>query len=136
VAYTAPDSKSVGRQGDSSRLVVYVEPFPATGAKSQLGEGVFPVWSRNGRELFYLEPGGPSMFAMNVTTRPALTFGKVTSFPRGGILAPRGPLPGPRNFDIMPDGRVIGVIEAGERQSEVHVVLNWLEELKQRVPAR
>jgi hypothetical protein len=44
--------------------------------------------------------------------------------------------PGPRNFDIMPDGRVIGVIEAGERQSEMHVVLNWLEELKQRVPAR
>jgi hypothetical protein len=41
-----------------------------------------------------------------------------------------------RNFDLLPDGRFIGVVEAAETQPQVHVVLNWLEELKERVPAR
>jgi serine/threonine-protein kinase len=136
VAYTSPDRKSVGLHGDSSRLIVFVEPFPATGAKSVLGEGVFPVWSRDGKELLYLQPGGPAMFAVSITTRPALTFGNVTTLQRGGILAPRGLLPGPRNFDLLPDGRFIGVVEAGDTQPQLQVVLNWLEELKQRVPVK
>src|SRR5258706_2718859 len=34
---------------------VYVRPFPGPGGKWQVstGGGVMPVWSRNGRELFY-----------------------------------------------------------------------------------
>jgi hypothetical protein len=47
----------------------------------------------------------------------------------------------PRNFDTMPDGRILGVIAAGQSQSaawavpQIQVVLNWFEELKARVPA-
>jgi len=44
-----------------------------------------------------------------------------------------------RNYDVMPDGRILGVIAAGQTQSpgtrEIQVVLNWFEELKQRVPS-
>jgi hypothetical protein len=46
----------------------------------------------------------------------------------------------PRTFDILPDGRFIGV--ANETMLEeataprIEVVLNWFEELKQRVPVR
>jgi len=41
----------------------------------------------------------------------------------------------------MPDGRIIGVGTAGQRQSapgpaQVHVVLNWFEDLKARAPAK
>jgi hypothetical protein len=43
-----------------------------------------------------------------------------------------------RAYDVMPDGRFIGIVSAGESQDiprlEVRVVLNWLEELKQRLP--
>jgi hypothetical protein len=43
-----------------------------------------------------------------------------------------------RAYDVMPDGRFIGIVSAGESQdvprNEVRVVLNWLEELKQRLP--
>jgi hypothetical protein len=48
-----------------------------------------------------------------------------------------------RQYDITPDGkRFIGVVAAGESPgvtagaSQIQVVLNWLEELKQRVPVR
>jgi serine/threonine-protein kinase len=134
VAYTSPDSSGVGRQGDTGRLTVFVEPFPGTGAKVRLGEGVFPVWSQDGRELTYLEPGGPAMFAVNVTTGPTLTFGKVETLSRAGILAPRGVVPGPRNFDLLPGGQFVGIVEAADTPPQLLVVLNWAEELKQRVP--
>ena len=47
----------------------------------------------------------------------------------------------PRAWDILPDGRFIGITSATEdavrgSSPEMHVVLNWLEELKQRVPTR
>ncbi len=46
-----------------------------------------------------------------------------------------------RSFDVMPDGRVIAVIGAtqagsGRGAPHVQVVLNWTEELKQRVPLK
>ena len=42
---------------------------------------------------------------------------------------------------MMPDGRILGVVAAGQTQSaesttpQIQVVLNWFEELKQRVPS-
>ena len=46
-----------------------------------------------------------------------------------------------RNYDITPDGRVFvrtrnEAALANQDYTVVRVVLNWLEELKQRVPAR
>ena len=43
-------------------------------------------------------------------------------------------------WDVMPDGRIIGVVAAGdiataERTTFIHVVLNWTEELKRLAPA-
>jgi hypothetical protein len=45
-----------------------------------------------------------------------------------------------RNYDVMLDGRILGVVPAGQTQSagstqQIQVVLNWFEELKARVPA-
>ena len=47
-----------------------------------------------------------------------------------------------RNYDVMPDGRILGVVpetaatpSAGSTPQQFQVVLNWFEELKQRVPA-
>ena len=135
VAYTSPVTSKTGLWGANAWTIV-VEPFPGTGATFPLGTGVFPVWSRNGRELTYLEPGGPSMFAVNVATAPVFASGQTTTFSRAGILAPRGLLPGPRNFDTFPDGRFIGVVEAAEKQPHLQVVLNWFEELNHRVPTK
>ena len=135
VAYTSP-VPSKPAPGGNTGLTIVVEPFPGTGATFPLGTGVFPVWSRNGRGLTYLEPGGPSIFAVKVATTPVFGSGETTTFPRAGILAPRGVVQGPRNFDALPDGRFIGVVEAAEKQPQLQVVLNWFEELKRRVPTK
>ena len=44
----------------------------------------------------------------------------------------------PRPYDILPDGRIVAanaVTSAGEqRPGQIHVVLNWFEELKSKLP--
>ena len=45
---------------ETGRFEVFVQPFPPTGARWQasVGGGDQPVWRRDGRELYYLDPGG------------------------------------------------------------------------------
>jgi len=46
------------------------------------------------------------------------------------------------NYDVTPDGRFLGVVDATLPQPgntsapQIQVVLNWFEELKQRVPVK
>ena len=57
-AFAAPEISPDGHWmafalGESGRSEVYVQPFPGPGGKLQIsnGGGMFPRWSRNGREL-------------------------------------------------------------------------------------
>ena len=76
--------------------------------------------------------------AIPVKTTPRFLFGQPVEFARGARLA--GNVFSRRNADVMPDGRMLGVIYAGSLQSgnlgapQIRVVLNWFDELRQRVP--
>ena len=60
--------------------------------------------------------------------------------------APQFFMPGPtfpRSYDLQPDGRLVGIIDsltnsamAGTNGPQIQVVLNWTEELNQRVVQR
>jgi dipeptidyl aminopeptidase/acylaminoacyl peptidase len=55
----SPDGRLIAYQSDESgRNHVYIQPFPATGAKWQVSTagGTHPKWRRDGKELFYLAP--------------------------------------------------------------------------------
>ena len=114
-----------------------VEPFPATGARHMLGRGIHPVWSHDGREIMF-QPAGGRWAVQSITTQPSFAFGSPVPFSRGGAVTV-GP-PGRRNQDIMPDGRFLGVIDGGQTIPagfpRIHVVLNWFEELKAKVPSK
>ncbi len=105
-------------------------------AKWQIStEGGFdPLWARNGRELFYRSGG--KVMAVDVTTEPSFQAGT----PRmlfEGIYERRN---NSMNYDISPDGRRFLRIKAAEQQvpalNQIHVVLNWCEELKRRVSTK
>jgi serine/threonine-protein kinase len=117
---------------------VYVQAFPVTPGKYQIGQGNDPLWSRDGKQLLFVT--GPSTAsAVNVTTEGGFAFTSPAPIPRGALL---GAGSGPRRFDFLADGRFIGVVPAALNQTaapetpQIHVVLNWFEDLKQRVPAR
>jgi Tol biopolymer transport system component len=118
---------------------VYVQSFPPTGAKRLVRKGALaPMWSPTGDELFV--GGHPDVFRVERVTRTqsGFTLGNPTERPRRGFI----PLIEARNFDIMPDGRIIGVVNAREtrpsalRATQIQVVLNWFEELKRLAPTR
>jgi hypothetical protein len=122
---------------------VFVQPFPATGAVYQAPRvqiDFHPVWTSDGKELMYVPSSASGKLAtVKVTTRSGLTFGAPVTSPArvtGSRLISE-----PRAYDILPDGRLIGLIDASEPREnagfEIRVVLNWFEELKARVkPAR
>jgi hypothetical protein len=62
---------------------IYIEPFPGTGARYQIGSfrGIYPLWSRDGRELFYTPPG--QLVPVDVRTEPSFVAGRPMSLPRG-----------------------------------------------------
>jgi serine/threonine-protein kinase len=121
---------------------VFVEPFPATGARYQAPRVNFdfqPVWSHDGRELLYIPSTASGRMAVaSFTTAPAVAFGSPTQFPfplTAGMLSS-----GRRAFDVLPDGRIVSL--AGDESGptsitpEVRLIVNWFEELRRLAPAR
>lgn len=100
------------------------------------GGGAYPVWARDGRELFYASPDG-ALMDVSVQLTPGFSAGA----PRV-LIALRGFFVNPANraFDISPDGTRFLMIErvgpAGGAGTGMVVTLNWTEELKRLAPAR
>jgi hypothetical protein len=115
---------------ESGALEVYVDSYPQGGGKRLVsrGGGTQPQWRRDGREMFYLAPGGLLM-AVDVKTSPQFEMGiPHPLFPASVYLetGPYGP-PGPR-YAVAPDGnRFLIVSETGTagQTTPLTVVLNW-----------
>jgi len=133
----SPDGRWVAySSNESGRFEVYVQPFTGaptgTGGKWQVSTegGVEPVWSRNGKEIFYRN--AEKMMAVDVTPGGA-SF--VAGKPRLLFEAPYFSFPGYPNYDISLDGRRFLMIRLGgaeELPVQLSLVMNWLEELKGR----
>ena len=131
VAYSTMEPET-GERG------IFVQPFPATGARYPLFVGPRagapsnsnhkPAWSPDGKELFYVPRLG-DLEVVTVTTKPAFAFGKATSIPRE--FTP-GPPDMRRAFDITPDGKFLAMQPVDPSYAEemdnskIQVVLNWL----------
>ncbi len=124
-----------------TRNTIYVQPFPPTGAKYQLfakGSDIphEVAWSPDGKELFY-NPGVGRFEAVSVRTQPTFAFGNAVAVPRPFRTAPSNSR---TLYDITPGGKFVGLIPAGQTEfgplatPQIHVILNWFEELQARVP--
>jgi serine/threonine-protein kinase len=133
---------------ENGAAYTYVQPFPATGARNLLvrpggGGPHHPLWSPDGKELFYVP--APGVFeSVSVTTQPTFAFGNPQPVPRAFQA---GPPAVERVYDMLPDGRFLGLVTAGQINSpnaanpdssgeEIVIVLNWFEELKKKIPGR
>ena len=117
---------------------MYVQPFPPDGNPYEIGTGIHPMWSRDGKQLFFVQRQGQFM-SVSVSSQPTFAFGNPTSITRGTLDQGPGTQ---RPYDITPDGKFVGVVTAGATEtgvavtSRIEVVLNWFEELKARVPTK
>ncbi len=134
VAYQA------GESGSGGEGILYVQPFPPTGMKLQIArQAGRPLWSRDGKQLFFIPAPGQLMVVSITSQQPTFTFTDPVSVPRGFGIS--GPL-NQRMFDITRDGRMLGLASPASAPStatdllQMHVFVNWTEELKQRVPTK
>jgi serine/threonine protein kinase/Tol biopolymer transport system component len=127
----SPDGRwFVFTSDESGRNEVHVRPFPNVDAGQWIVSrgGESPRWSRDGREIFYMN--GASLMSVTVDL-------SARSFVAG---APVTLLTGPfdttqdMNYDVFPDGQHFVMVQADPdaRPTRLQVVLNWSEELKRR----
>ncbi len=138
----SPDGRWLAYSSDESagRADVYVKPFSpestAPDGKWQVSSdgGIYPVWSRDGRQLFYRSADRHVMVANYVVKGASF----LVDQPRAWAPRRLGGAGGLPSFDVSPDGRrVVGIFESQESNAETHlrVVLNVTDELRRRLPA-
>jgi len=139
--HVSPDGKWIAYCSvESGQPEIFVRPFPEVNkGKWQISTdtGNSPLWSPDGRELFYLIGAAPAEAVMRVAVQTEPTFKKGTpeELFRGTYV---GFYPGDFPWGIHPDGNRFLMIKTTAatvgQQPKINIVLNWFEELKQRVP--
>lgn len=123
------------QSNESGRMEIYLRPFPDAAREripvSRSG-GMTPVWSRDGKELFFVSDGQLMTVPVTWSARP--TLGEpLALFPvKDFVLDDQQP-----SFEPEPGGRSFLMLKRAELPAtQLVLVLNWLEELKAKVGGR
>jgi serine/threonine protein kinase len=105
---------------------IWVRPYPGPGAPIRVSPagGAEPVWSRNGRELFYLQD--QSMMAVSVDAANGFKFKPAVKLFETSLRRSNQP----PSYDVAPDGRFIMIRPDESRDEPITVILNWAELLR------
>lgn len=134
-AAVSPDGRWIAYSSSApGRQEVFVHPFPDVEAgRWQISNrgGSFPLWSPDGRELFYRSD---SIMRVSVETDPAFSRSTPEALFENSYIA------GPNSYDMSPDGQRFLMIkesdgsEPSAAADELIIVENWFEVLKERAP--
>lgn len=142
-AEVSPDGRWIAYESNESGTdEVYVRPFPAV--QSGLwavshGGGRQPLWSHDGRELFFRTPdGGVMVVPVHRPGRSGFSAGTSAAAFGAKYYVGSAGLVG-RTYDVSADAKQFLMIKADDAQGGVArpslvVVQNWVEELKQKLP--
>jgi eukaryotic-like serine/threonine-protein kinase len=133
-AQFSPDGHWMAYASDESgQMHVYVRPFPGPDRRWHVSTqgGTQPLWSRNGKEIFYRV--GNKMMVVDVSagvdlilSQPRQLFEQRYVFQNVSLA----------NYDVSPDGQRFVMVRDEAGSGRLNVVLNWTEELKRLVPTR
>jgi Tol biopolymer transport system component len=97
----SPDGGWIAYQSnETGRYEIYVEPFPRTGTRTRVTDagGERPVWSPDGREIFYDKEA--TLYVVAITPAPAVSARPPVALPISGFLQATGR----RLWDVSADG--------------------------------
>jgi serine/threonine-protein kinase len=129
----SPDGKWIAFQVPvSSRQEIYVAPFPGPGPRHQVSTdgGTEPLWSKDGRELFFQQ--GSRLMGVTVTPGAAFSASNPKVVHEGRFLRT---VNGNTSFSVTPDGKRflrIQKVEPDRPITRVELVFNWFSEARQR----
>jgi Tol biopolymer transport system component len=135
----SPDGLWIAYESDESgRNEVYVTRFPGPVGKWQVsnGGGMLPIWSRNGRELFFQNLDYRIMVTDCEPTNESFVHGTPHLWSDQQLHDVSVTVP---NYDLAPDGKSFAVflkVNAPEEKGDVHIafLLNFFDELRRREP--
>ena len=121
--------------------LIYVRPFPDVDDDQRRVSpdfGVHPVWSPDGRELFYRGRTGAELMVARIETEPTFS----ARAPEPAFTISGWEVGGGRQYDLAPDADrfIFRQAEATGQTSEADMfnglifVENWFQELTERVP--
>jgi hypothetical protein len=132
----SPNGRWVAYMSDQTgQPEIWVRPFPGPGSPIRVSArgGQEPIWSRDGKELFYQERA--KLMAVEVIAQePELRLRPPQALFEGGFV-PGSPTV-PRTYDVAPDGRFLMMDPSEAPPASLVLVQNWIEELKRLVPAK
>ena len=142
-AELSPDGQwlAYGAGPTAPAVDIYVDPFPPTGSRRRISQdgGYWPLWSRDGHELFYRSVAtgaGITLRSVDVVTEPDFAFSNEQTLPIDGFIV----VSTYRDYDITPDDeRLVMVFPADQTEGgkssrpQINIVLNWHQELLDRV---
>ncbi len=129
----SPNGRFVAYQSnESGQAEIYVLPFPEGGSKTTVSNngGRQARWSRDGKELFYVEGG--TLMAVSVESGPDFSVGAPTALFDHPSLAAGLSL---AQYDVSADGKrflLAEPVNAETQQPAIRIVQNWHEEFKDR----
>jgi tRNA A-37 threonylcarbamoyl transferase component Bud32 len=139
----SPDGRWVAyHSNQSGQHEIYVRPFIPPGAsgtapganggerQASTSGGVYPVWRRDSRELYYLNPEGAMMAVPIAVTGATLQPGAaIVLFPTrilgGGVDRGLGP-----QYDVARDGRFLINTVLDDTAAPITLLMNWNPEAK------
>jgi Tol biopolymer transport system component len=132
----SPDGRWLAYMSDETgQNEVWVTDYPGGQSRLMLstnvGEGKEPIWSPLGDEVFFRSGG--RLMRVPVSTGPELQPGTPEVLFEGPYTTVGGP-----EFDVAPDAQRFLLLREPDAPpaTEIRLVTNWFEELRERVPNR
>ncbi|UCF38370.1 MAG: serine/threonine-protein kinase, partial [Acidobacteriota bacterium] len=134
-ARLSPNGKWLAYQSDESgQNEIYVRAFPGNqrGVPVSTRGGEHPIWSSDGRELFYIEKKKLMRVTVDDSAEPKL--GTPTPLFEGVFLTPKELGVHSTCFDVSPDGERFVMLQ-GEQEEvrQYNIIVNWVQEVEERL---
>jgi len=129
----SPDGRWIAFDTDESGdNEVVVQPFPGPGGRVQVsvGGGTEPIWSRDGRRLFYRSRG--QIMAATISNGPRFGVSSRDTLFQDVYVYATNPH---ANYDVTPDGTHLLFLKAAS-EGEMTVIVNWKNVLHARMADR
>jgi serine/threonine protein kinase len=125
----SPDGRWMAYQSnDSGRYEIYVRPFPQSGGAIPISTagGVYPRWSRDGKELYFVAPDAKMMAVSIRATETKLEAGApLTLFQTRRLGGGLNVIGRSHQYDVARDGRFLINVDVESSAPPITLLLNW-----------
>jgi eukaryotic-like serine/threonine-protein kinase len=125
----SPDGRWVAYQSnETGRYEIYVRAFPVRGGPIPVSTagGVYPRWSRDGKELYFIAPDAKLIAVpMSTSATMAEAGAPVTLFQTQRLGGGMNVIARSHQYDVAADGRFFVNVDSGSSATPITLLLNW-----------